>query len=197
MADTTAGGPPPRPYPKIPSRARLGEVGAREWIALEKVHGAHFAVVCDPAGIRPAKRRESLGETALDGFFGVSRIWPALSVAAARFAATLPDAVVVTLYGELAGGHYPHPDVPAVPGAEPVQTGVWYAPDPRWLLFDATADGHWLADRCPGSRTCRRPSRPGSRPSSACPSCRTTSPRATSCGRPAVGRSRANARWPR
>ncbi|MGW2251119.1 RNA ligase family protein [Kitasatospora sp. NPDC001660] len=144
-----------RPYPKIPAKQALAVPGVREWVALEKVHGAHFAVVCDGDGVRPAKRREVLGDDALDGFFGVSRIWPQLAVAAARFASAVradrgADAVV-TVYGELAGGSYPHPDVPAVAGVEPVQTGVRYAPGLHWLPFDATvetAEGPWwLADR--------------------------------------------------
>ncbi|MEE1769402.1 RNA ligase family protein [Streptomyces sp. JV185] len=124
--------------------------GAREWIAAEKVHGAHFAVVCDGTGVHPAKRRELLGDDALDGFFGVSRIWPALSVAASRFASAMRsawgDEAVVTIYGELAGGRYPHADVPAVEAAEPVQTGVWYAPALHWLPFDAVVEkdgGRW------------------------------------------------------
>ncbi|MDW8807078.1 RNA ligase family protein [Streptomyces scabiei] len=129
--------------------------GVREWIAVEKVHGAHFAAVCDHTGVHPAKRRELLSDDALDGFFGVSRIWPELSVAAARFASALrsawDDAAVVTVYGELAGGCYPHSDVPAVAGAEPVQTGVWYAPDLHWLPFDATVETAgglcWISDR--------------------------------------------------
>ncbi|MDI2128489.1 RNA ligase family protein [Yinghuangia seranimata] len=144
-----------RPYPKIPSRARLGMAGVREWVAAEKVHGAHFAVVCDGAGVRPAKRRDVLGDGSLDAFFGVSRIWPELAVAAARFVEAVragsSGAVPVTLYGELAGGRYPHPVVPAEPGVEPVQTGVWYAPGLHWLLFDAAVDVGdgvlWLADR--------------------------------------------------
>ncbi|NXY93276.1 hypothetical protein HYE82_02385 [Streptomyces sp. BR123] len=146
------------PYPKIPSRARLGEAqAARRWVALEKVHGANFAVVCDDAGVRPAKRRELLGESGLDDFFGVGRIWPALAVAADRCAAALrrdhgADASApVTVYGELAGGRYPHPDVPATPDTDPVQTGIWYAPHLLWLPFDATirtGDGvRWVADR--------------------------------------------------
>ncbi|MFG2291852.1 RNA ligase family protein [Streptomyces sp. NPDC048603] len=136
------------PYPKIPSRIRLGETRAKgEWVALEKVHGANFAVVCDRTGIRPAKRRELLGEGGLDDFFGVARIWPALAVAADRCAAGLRRRhgvgaeAPVTIYGELAGGRYPHPDVPASPGTEPVQTGVWYAPGLLWLPFDATIGG--------------------------------------------------------
>ncbi|MFE7107950.1 RNA ligase family protein [Streptomyces sp. NPDC057575] len=155
MSDTASTGPALRPYPKISAKERLGLSGVREWIAAEKVHGAHFAVVCDGAGVRPAKRREPLDDEALDGFFGVSRIWPALSVAASRFASvtrgTWGEAAVVSVYGELAGGRYPHPDVPAVADVEPVQTGVWYAPALHWLPFDASVetDGGrwWLSDR--------------------------------------------------
>ncbi|MEV7026572.1 RNA ligase family protein, partial [Kitasatospora sp. NPDC093558] len=156
MSDSTSSrGSELTPYPKIPAKRPLAVPGVREWVALEKVHGAHFAVVCDGDGVRPAKRREVLPDDALDGFFGVSRIWPQLAVAAARFASAVradegADAVV-TVYGELAGGSYPHPDVPTVAGAEPVQTGVWYAPDLHWLPFDATAETAagpwWLADR--------------------------------------------------
>ncbi|MFH8475990.1 RNA ligase family protein [Streptomyces sp. NPDC018000] len=173
MSRITPQGPALLPYPKIPASGRLGGFAVREWLATEKVHGAHFAVVCDRNGARPAKRRELLGDELLDGFFGVSRIWPGLAVAVARFAATLrtsrgatggepsggtsasdetcSDDAVVTVYGELAGGRYPHPDVPIEPGAEPVQTGVWYAPGLHWLLFDAqvaTPGGRcWISNR--------------------------------------------------
>lgn len=147
-----------KPYPKIPAKGRPGAPGSREWTAAEKVHGAHFAVVCEGDTVRAAKRRDLLGDEDLDAFFGVSRIWPQLLVAAGRFAAAVRAGravrggdAVVTVYGELAGGRYPHPDVPAAPGVDPVQTGVWYAPGLRWLPFDATvetADGRvWLADR--------------------------------------------------
>lgn len=142
------------PYPKIPAKGRPDAPGSREWTAAEKVHGAHFAVVCEPDGaVRAAKRRELLGDEGLDAFFGVSRIWPELAVAASRLAAVLRGhgGGVVTVYGELAGGRYPHPQVPAEPGVEPVQTGVWYAPGLRWLPFDATvetAEGRrWAADQ--------------------------------------------------
>ncbi|MEU0572117.1 RNA ligase family protein [Nonomuraea sp. NPDC005983] len=155
MSDAASAGSALWPYPKISARGLHGVSGVREWIAVEKVHGAHFAVVCDGSGVHPAKRRELLGDDALDGFFGVSRVWPVLSVAAARFASALRSewggTAVVTIYGELAGGRYPHPDVPAVAGAEPVQTGVWYAPGLHWLPFDASVektDGRcWISDR--------------------------------------------------
>ncbi|MEU5093947.1 RNA ligase family protein [Streptomyces sp. NPDC020996] len=155
MFDAASTGSGLRPYPKISASGAVGVSGGREWVAAEKVHGAHFAVVCDGTGIHPAKRRELLEDDALDGFFGVSRIWPELAVAAARVASALrgvgDDGAVVTIYGELAGGRYPHPDVPAVAGAEPVQTGVWYAPGLHWLPFDAsvekTGGRRWVSDR--------------------------------------------------
>ncbi|MEV7602723.1 RNA ligase family protein [Kitasatospora sp. NPDC089797] len=158
MSETTfegSAGAELRPYPKIPARGRPGAPGSREWTAAEKVHGAHFAVVCDAGAVRPAKRRDLLGDEELDAFFGVSRIWPRLSVAAGHLAAALRPprggAALVTVYGELAGGRYPHPGVPALAGVDPVQTGVWYAPGLHWLPFDATvetAEGlRWVADR--------------------------------------------------
>ncbi|NBM18293.1 RNA ligase family protein [Streptomyces sp. GC420] len=160
MSESASPGTAPRPYPKISAKTRLGVPGVREWIAVEKVHGAHFAVRCDSTGAHPAKRREPLADDALDGFFGVSRIWPALAVAAARFATALREAendgawddlMAVTVFGELAGGRYPHPDVPAAAGVEPVQTGVWYAPGLHWLPFDATVETGggrtWISDR--------------------------------------------------
>lgn len=151
-----------RPYPKMASKGKGDTPAAREWVATEKVHGAHFALGCtfnrssNVFEVRPAKRREVLEEDELDGFFGVSRIWPSLSVAAARCAAQLCAAAdggdaVVTLYGELAGGRYPHPDAAEVEGAQPVQTGVWYAPGLFWLLFDAYVTvgerQWWVAER--------------------------------------------------
>ena len=142
-----------RPYPKMASKGKGDTPAAREWVATEKVHGAHFAIVCGPTGVQPAKRRELLGEDDLDGFFGVSRIWPALSVTAARCAALLraSEDGVITLYGELAGGRYLHPDIAQDNSAQPVQTGVWYAPHLFWLLFDAqiavSERRRWVADR--------------------------------------------------
>ncbi|GAA2146310.1 hypothetical protein GCM10009760_36000 [Kitasatospora kazusensis] len=136
---------PYRPYPKIPERHGLSSYRAQAWAVTEKVHGAHIAVNCRPDGtVLAANRKRRLGSAELDGFFGLSRIWPQLSVGVRRYAALLrehygPDAEV-TAFGELAGGRYPHPDVPVPPGFQPVQTGVWYAPGLELLIFDTAVD---------------------------------------------------------
>lgn len=129
-------------YPKIPQRFGDGALPGGVWVAEEKVHGAHLALVSDGRTTRAAGRRGLLDEDRFAGFFGVATIWPQLATAASAAARTAGTDLV--LYGELAGGRYPHPGVPAVDGAEPVQTGVWYAPGLVWLAFDAavrTGDG--------------------------------------------------------
>lgn len=115
------------------------------WAVTEKIHGANFCFVCDEGGarVRGASRRELLPETY--GFFGWQAVRDAmLPPLAATFegaARLVPGLRCVYVYGELFGGAYPHPDVPAVPGAQPVQTGVWYTPDVRFCAFDLAVEG--------------------------------------------------------
>ncbi|MEO3822685.1 RNA ligase family protein [Actinomadura sp. B10D3] len=116
-------------------------------MAEEKVHGAHLALVSDGRTARAAGRRGLLDEERLEAFFGVTRLWPVLATAAAAAARAVGQDVV--LYGELAGGGYPHPQVPPVEDIGPVQTGVWYCPDLVWLAFDgavSTSSGpRWMS----------------------------------------------------
>lgn len=51
-------------------------------------------------------------------------------------AETGKDLEVVKVFGEIFGGHYPHPDVQRVHSAMKVQKGVWYCPDNYWMAFD-------------------------------------------------------------
>ncbi|MFG2000979.1 RNA ligase family protein [Spirillospora sp. NPDC048911] len=121
-------------YPKIPQRFGDGPLPGGSWVAEEKVHGAHFALVSDGRTAKAAGRRGLLDEDRLEMFFGVTRLWPVLATAAAAAARTVGQDMV--LYGELAGGGYPHPQVPPVDTISPVQTGVWYSPGLVWLAFD-------------------------------------------------------------
>jgi Rnl2 family RNA ligase len=122
------------------SRALL----STEWLCTEKAHGANFsaAVACD-GQVHFAARSGLLA--ASDNFYGyksqgldaylVPRVL-ALRTALVRDGfVTANDTLVV--YGELCGGHYPHPAVPAVAGGVgPVQRGVWYSPALVFIAFD-------------------------------------------------------------
>lgn len=119
-----------RSYPKIGASA--GAVGG-PWVATEKLHGANFVVAISAGEVRFGKRKEWLDEGA--AFFGWQLLAHELGDRC-RAVAEETRAPQVVCYGELHGGRYPHGDVPAIPGVDPVQTGVWYAPDLRWAIFD-------------------------------------------------------------
>ncbi|MEV7013593.1 RNA ligase family protein [Streptosporangium sp. NPDC051022] len=121
------------PYPKIPAAERSGEtVVGGPWTATEKVHGAQMVIAYDGRKLSVGKRKTWLRDD--EPFFG----WQLLrdGLARAAKAALSRGGAAVRVYGELYGGHYPHPDVPPMPSATPVQTGIWYSPDIRFALFD-------------------------------------------------------------
>jgi len=130
-------------YPKIPTAERAGGTAAGgTWVATEKVHGAQLVVACDGSQVRIGKRKAWLEPD--EPFFGWQLLRP--SLAAAGWAAWERFGVEIHLYGELYGGHYPHPQVRPVPGTSPVQTGIWYGPEIRYALFDllrADQSGGW------------------------------------------------------
>lgn len=112
----------------------LGSVPGGSWVALEKIHGAQMLIAVAGEQVRFGKRKAWLADD--DPFFGWQLVRADLAEAA-RAAARLLAAPIVVLYGELFGGGYPHPEVAPAPGLQPVQTGIWYAPDLRWAAFDA------------------------------------------------------------
>lgn len=112
----------------------LGVVPAGPWVALEKIHGAQMLIAVAGDAVRFGKRKAWLADD--EPFFGWQLVRASLAEEA-RAAAKAIGRPRVVLYGELFGGGYPHPEVAAVPGLQPVQTGIWYAPDLRWAAFDA------------------------------------------------------------
>lgn len=104
------------------------------WAVTEKIHGANFCFVVNGGRARGASRRRLLDEN--EPFFGYQTVRESLADALRNVADKFADAETVCVYGELFGGGYPHTDVAPVPNVQPVQTGVWYAPDIRFAAFD-------------------------------------------------------------
>jgi Rnl2 family RNA ligase len=123
-----------RTYAKIPkSLADDPRTAGGIWVALEKLHGAHFVVAVDGADVHFGKRKEWLD---LDTpFFGWQLLADELRSRITNIARDV-GARFFFAYGELLGGSYPHPDVGAIPGLSAIQTGIWYCPDIRWVVFD-------------------------------------------------------------
>ncbi|MCU0492186.1 MAG: hypothetical protein MUD01_11390 [Chloroflexaceae bacterium] len=143
--------PPFKLFPKI-SATSYGPESVRggSWVALEKIHGAQLVIAVSEHEIRFGKRKAWLADG--ESFFG----WQLLRQALADKARAMYDSLalpgsLLTIYGELFGGGYPSPSVLVVPGLTPVQTGVWYAPDLHYAVFDvhlsptAEAEGEFLS----------------------------------------------------
>ncbi|MEN0064392.1 MAG: RNA ligase family protein, partial [Myxococcota bacterium] len=116
------------------------------WVATEKVHGAQLVVAVARGTVRFGKRKAWLEDD--DGFFGWRSIRSEIEASATEAGAAV-GARQLWLYGELHGGRF---GGASLPGLQPVQTGIDYAPDLHWLVFDAIVAsdhddrGEWLAD---------------------------------------------------
>jgi len=133
-------------YEKIaeqPQQWHLDEAGERRlarltWVVTEKIHGANLCIVTDGTQIRCASRRQWL--TPADSFFGyqtlLAQLHPAIHATFQLSRQYAPDLSRVAIYGEIFGGAYPHPEVPAVPHVQPVQSGIFYAPGIEFCAFD-------------------------------------------------------------
>jgi Rnl2 family RNA ligase len=146
------------PYPKIVDRISAWNADETDrrvldkhvWVASEKIHGANLCICTDGIEMSVAKRRAVLD--AGDPFFGYKRAIAPLVPAVRALVRQLDGAAWVLVYGELFGGHYPHPRVAAVDGLEPVQTAIHYCPDVRFCAFDlaivdAAGEGRFLSYR--------------------------------------------------
>ena len=116
------------------------------WLVTEKIHGAHFCMITDGTTLSCASRKQLLapGET----FFAYQRVTTRLESQVyelfRQVRALYPQMAELAIYGELFGGAYPHPEVPAVAGLQAVQTGVYYAPDIEFRAFDLAVAGPHL-----------------------------------------------------
>jgi len=131
-------------YPKIAeSSASFTDRTGGQWVCTEKVHGANFSVMATADGfVNFASRSGILAHN--DNFFGFKsqgldaylngRVLALREALVQDGTAQEHDSILV--YGELYGGHYPHPDVAAVAGVGPIQRGVWYAPSISFMAFD-------------------------------------------------------------
>ncbi len=109
-----------------------------DWVVTEKIHGANFGVVADGLEVRFAKRKEFLPPD--DNFFDYQSIVHNLTAQVKeifRIYQTQQQGLQrLFIYGELFGGEYPHPDIPAIPHLQAVQTGIYYSPKIEYCAFD-------------------------------------------------------------
>ena len=132
-------------YEKMPKNLKgldldekaFSNLGKLKWVVTEKVHGANFSFVYEGRKLLFAKRKDYLKWT--DDFFGFQTVVNDIEDRIIRLFEQLQIDITADrfiIYGELFGGKYPHPEVPAKPDVQAIQTGVYYCPDVKFCAFD-------------------------------------------------------------
>lgn len=112
-----------------------------DWIVTEKIHGANFSFTYHQHKLGFAKRKEPLLFS--DDFFGFQIVVKEMEDKLLSFFESLSTQIgdgKFTLYGELFGGKYPHPEVETSEQLQAIQTGVYYSPDIRFCAFDIAVE---------------------------------------------------------
>lgn len=116
--------------------------GNLDYVVQEKVHGANLCFITDGQTILIARRNELILDDEI--FYNSnlilekyqSKIIELFQDVSERF-----HAKSVTIFGEIFGGGYPHPEIPVDPIAQLVQRGIYYSPSNDFYAFDILING--------------------------------------------------------
>ncbi len=121
--------------------------GDLEYLVQEKVHGANLSFITDGLQILSAKRTELiLGN---EGFYNSKLVLEKYRnniLALYNEVANQFHTNNVTIFGEVFGGGYPHPDVLKDDKAQLVQRGIYYCPSNEFYAFDIMIDNEKYLD---------------------------------------------------
>jgi len=110
-----------------------------EYIVQEKVHGANLSFwTTDGLTFHAAKRTAQLEmEERFYNFQSVlATLQPKFENIWTDLKGTYPELTQLTIFGELMGGSYPHPDVQRNSKAVKTQKGIFYSPNNEFFAFD-------------------------------------------------------------
>ncbi len=111
--------------------------GDLDYVVQEKVHGANLSFITDGQNILTAKRTELILDH--EPFFNSKLVQEKYSNKVFNLFKEISksfDTKTVTIFGELFGGGYPHPDIPKDDNAKLVQRGIYYCPSNDFFAFD-------------------------------------------------------------
>ncbi len=121
--------------------------GDIEYVVQEKVHGANLSFITDGKTIIAAKRTELISDS--EQFFNSKLVQAKYSDKILHLFQELKqefDAQTITVFGELFGGGYPHPNVAKEETAKLVQRGIYYSPTNDFFAFDILIDKETFLD---------------------------------------------------
>ena len=117
---------------------RLEDLDKQEYVVQEKVHGSNTCFVTDGNTVNFGKRSGFMEDG--EKFYEYeellaryeSKVMALFSIVKEHF----PDIVMLTVFGEMFGGNYPHPDVKRDTSVTIMQKGVFYCPYHEFYAFD-------------------------------------------------------------
>ncbi|MCL2131639.1 MAG: RNA ligase, Rnl2 family [Lentimicrobiaceae bacterium] len=110
----------------------------REFVVQEKIHGCNVCFICDGETVAFGKRTGFVeaDEVFYDYETLLARYKPKITALFSMVKTEYPDIEAITVFGEMFGGIYPHPDVENDRKIMKIQKGVYYCPQHEFYAFD-------------------------------------------------------------
>ena len=121
--------------------------GDLTYVVQEKVHGANLSFITDGKNILTAKRTELILDS--EEFFNSKLVLANYKDKILNLHKAISadlDTKTVTIFGEIFGGGYPHPNIPKDDTAKLVQRGIYYCPQNDFYAFDILIDNDKYLD---------------------------------------------------
>lgn len=121
--------------------------GGLDYVVQEKVHGANLSFITDGQNILSAKRTELIADS--EQFYNSKLVqdnYKEKNLALYADVSKQFGTKTVTIFGEIFGGGYPHPDIPKDDNAKLVQRGIYYCPANDFFAYDILIDGEKYLD---------------------------------------------------
>lgn len=122
-------------------------LGNIDFVVQEKVHGANLCFITDGQTILTARRNELIIEN--ENFYNAPLVLEQYKhqiIALFHDIAEQYLASEISIFGEIFGGGYPHPDVPVDHKSQLVQRGIYYSPYNDFYAFDILINGESYLD---------------------------------------------------
>lgn len=119
-------------------RIIIEECDKQEFVVQEKIHGANTCLTTNGQIVRFGKRTGFVEDK--EKFYDyeelLEKYTPKVLNLYSIIKEQVPDVVTITVFGEMFGGKYPHPDVMNSSKTMLIQKGVYYCPYHEFYAFD-------------------------------------------------------------
>jgi len=112
-----------------------------EFVVQEKAHGANLSFWYDGQKIESAKRSSFIKDNFYDYESVAEKYKPYVIKLYDTLKADKYDFSILSVYGELIGGTYPHKEVEKNTSSTRIQKGIYYTPNNEFFAIDISLDG--------------------------------------------------------